>query len=281
MKSEFLIPLWYTIKRDMIRQNNTVVRSTLRFFSSMLRDYVWIPIYVFWTVEGLGSLNILGAFLHLIAFSIAYEIGYIYADNIGIKREKITTRNVVYEEPVPDKEIYLSMIIRLVVLSVLLFIMQAWLNYFIVLLYAMGIFIFILHAHLTEKLRIFTFIGLRFNKGFIPYAFLIFLLAPEEIWVISFLLLGISIFYSISYASRKLELRFINVYEPKYFWLRFLLTFLLAAPAAYFSRYSLEKFSWMYGVFTLTHLVIIGFSQISRLINNHNTIFQKFFEAGG
>lgn len=254
MKKEFMIPLWYTIKRDMLRHQHTARTGVVAFASAMLRDYIWIPIYAIYVLGEPNIFQITGIILHLVAFSIAYEMGYIYTDNISIKKEKAKIRRVVYKEPVSDKYTYSSLLIRLAILSGFLFFMEPWLNMEIVYLYISLLVTYLIYGNLGEKFRVPLFLVLRFLKGFVPYAFLLFALDRNHFLFVCIVLLGTAIFSTIEYGSRKLEVTYINVQKIQYLWIRYLIIFSLVVPCFYFSHISFRELSMLFLIYVATHL---------------------------
>lgn len=282
MKSEFMIPLWYTIKRYMIRHQANLNKSVIAYFSSMLRDYIWIPIYAIFFLGGPTLFQLKGLIFHLIAFSIAYEIGYIYTDNISIKKENKKIRKVIYKNPVSDKIVYLSILLRLLVLAIILFFMQPWLNNGIIWLYVLVIAIYWIYGNVKEKFRIPFFLMLRFLKGFVPYAFLVLALSSKTITLILLLLLATSMFFTIEYASRKLDITYINVQLLEFTWLRYLIILIFVAPYVYFGRIGFQDFSLLFTIYISINIIMIilsyskqvvigkiSFEEVKKLWNNY------------
>lgn len=266
MFSEFIIPLWYTIRRDMLRHDHKFLTSLIAFGSSMLRDYIWVPIYIFFIVGVPNQFQLTGIFLHLIAFSIAYEIGYIFTDNISIKYENKNIRHVVYEEPVPERTVYFSILIRLLILAIMLWLMDAWMSRIIFISYISLLGIYFIYGLLSEKLRVPLFVLLRYLKGFVPYAFLILHLPKYHLILVSIVLMATAIFYSIEYGTRKLELPYINIQKLRYLWLRYFIILLFIVPYSYFSKTSLANSALLFFIYMGIHICMIVFSLSRKLL---------------
>lgn len=268
MLSEFKIPLWYTVKRDMIRHDHDVKTAVIDVSVSLIRDYIWIiPFFLIMNDFDL-SIYYLGIFGHLICFSIAYEIGYIYTDNIGIENEKASTRNTIYEISVTRKQVYFSILIRLFSLVVLFVLMAPVVTPQVLALYILLLFTYFVYASVHEKIRVFLFVVLRFLKGFIPYGFLLLTLSTKNLLLVTCFLLGTSIFVGIEYGSRKLGFAYINVYKPRYFWLKYVFIVPLGLLlTALYAPISLGTFILYLMVYMVMDVMIMLLKPVKHLIH--------------
>jgi len=272
MKTEFYLPLYYSLKRYMIRHDTSLKSSITGFFSSLLRDYVWIPVYAILLLNGPNNYQIAGILLHLIVFSIIYEMGYIYTDNISVLKEDVKIRKVIYKEPQPSLHIYISLAIRFFVAVVLMFFMQRWLNVWIVLLYVSLLMIYFVYGNLNERWRIPFFVALRFLKGFLPYAFLLITLIKVQLMLVVLLLFATTVFFSVEYMSRKLQISYINIQELKYTWLRYLLIFLIVFPYILLNKIPLREFSLLFTIYVGVNVLMIIASIARKLISGENLV---------
>ena len=272
MKTEFYLPLYYSLKRYMIRHDTSLKSSITGFFSSLLRDYVWIPVYAILLLNGPNNYQIAGILLHLIVFSIIYEMGYIYTDNISVLKEDVKIRKVIYKEPQPSLHIYISLAIRFFVAVVLMFFMQRWLNVWIVLLYVSLLMIYFVYGNLNERWRIPFFVALRFLKGFLPYAFLLITLIKVQLMLVVLLLFATTVFFSVEYMSRKLQISYINIQELKYTWLRYLLIFLIVSPYILLNKIPLREFSLLFTIYVGVNVLMIIASIARKLISGENLV---------
>ncbi|MDT0688826.1 hypothetical protein RM549_03470 [Salegentibacter sp. F188] len=266
MKIELLIPLWYTLKRYTIRHETSVSRSFVAYLSSMFRDYIWIPIYAIYFLGGPTLYQIQGIIIHIIAFSVAYEIGYIFTDNISIKKENENIRKLIYKDPVPDAIIYFSILIRFIVLAGILLLFNAWVTTEIIILYGTVLLIYWVYGNLKEEYRVPLFLLLRFFKGFVPYAFLILMLSGPTLTLISLLLAATACFFTIEYASRKLDFQYVNIQLMRYVWIRYLIILFFVAPYVYFGHIGFQKFSMLFTIYVAIHLIMIISSLVRRVL---------------
>ena len=266
MKTEFKIPLYYTIKRYMIRQNTGFRKSVEAFFSSLLRDYVWVPLYALIVLDVNISKEILGILLHLITFSIAYEMGYLYTDNISILKEDLSIRKVIYETPRPLINIYYALLIRCFVLGGMLVIIQPWSSLEITFLYILIPCIYLVYGNLKEKFRIPFFIILRFLKGFLPYAFLLFGLSLIQLETVSLLIFATALFFSIEYITRKLKITYINIQQVQYIWVRYLIIILILLPYILLREVSFYEISFLMGLYIVVNILMLCSSQIKKVL---------------
>jgi len=230
MRTELYIPILYSIKREVNRFNHTYASSVIRLVAGMTFDYLWVPIYALLMS---GSFFVTGIYLDLIfyvlMFMILYEIGYMVSDNIGIRFEKKELRNYVYKKLPSLPELGIGILIRLLLLC-LLFIIFNRLNSYIIFGYVLTLGVFLVHSFVKEKYKVSTFIALRFLKGFVPYAFLIFYLSFSDRILIISGLIGISLYYSIEYASRKTRLAIkLDVTDERNSYKRFILVLVISA----------------------------------------------------
>ncbi|MDT0643788.1 hypothetical protein RM553_13175 [Zunongwangia sp. F363] len=232
----------------------------------MLRDYVWIPIYALVVLEGLDLFHISGFIFHLLIFSIAYEVGYIYTDNISIKKEDKKICKVIYKNPVPENHVYFAIFLRVAVVYVLLAFMKPWLNMEIVWMYTSVFLIYFIYGNLQEKYRVPLFLILRFLKGFIPSAFLILAMDRVPFMLVTLLLFSTACFFSIEYASRKLDLTYINIQLMKYVWLRYLIIFFFLAPYILLDHIPLRDFSLVFTIYVGIHLTMIILSLLRKFV---------------
>ncbi len=258
MYSEFVIPLWYTVRRDMLRHNNTVKSSIIGCSSSLVKENIWVLIYATIVLGTSISYVFVGVILHLIAFSVAYEIGYIYTDNIGIRIEKKQTRNVIYSSKIPNRDVFISISIRIFFLALYLILIQPWMNLEIAYLYVFTILIYFTYGSVKENYRIPLFAILRFLKAFVPYAFLLLLLDKWKLSLVLIVIFGTAVFFTIEYASRKLELKYINVHKPKYLWLKYLVIASFVTPYFIFTDISFFSTKFLFITYIASHLIALG-----------------------
>lgn len=266
MKAELIVPLWYTIKRYMIRHQTTMPKSIIAYFSSMFRDYLWIPLYAIFFLGGPTMFQVKGLVFHLIAFSIAYEMGYIYTDNISIKTEDEKIRKVIYKDPIADRYIYIALILRILVVVGMLLMMGPWLTETLVWMYLAVIVIYFIYGNVKEKFRVPLFLILRFFKGFIPYGFLIFALSTKTFTLISLLLLATATFFTIEYATRKLNITYVNVQLLEFTWLRYLIILVFVAPYVYFGHIGFQDFSLLFTIYISINIIMIILSYSRRML---------------
>ncbi|MDT0675846.1 hypothetical protein [Autumnicola musiva] len=267
MRTEFGIPLLYTIKRYKKRHESNWGTSIVAYFSSMLRDYIWIPIYILLVTDGPYLFQVLGFLLHLLAFSVAYEAGYIYTDNISVKKESPEIRKIIYKHAVPDTHTYIAILIRILVLSSMLIFMQPWLSPEITGMYFSVFVIYYIYGNLEEKYRVPLFLILRFLKGFVPSAFLLLSLESVPVMLITLLLLATALFFTIEYGSRKLELPYINVQMMKYVWVRYLIIFVFLAPYIIVDHIPLRDFSLVFTIYVGVHISMIILSLLRKVVS--------------
>lgn len=266
MKTEFLVPILYSLKRYKIRQCTSWYKSVIGFVSSLLRDYLWVPIYAIFMVGGPNWTQITGIILHLLTFSIAYEMGYIYTDTISILKEDKDIRKVIYQENQPFSHIYTALGIRLIFLAGFLYLIQFWLNWYIVGLYLLILSIYFVYGNLSEKWRTPLFVILRYLKGFIPYAFLLIQLPRIQFVMVFLVTLSTAIFFSIEYFSRKFKIEYINIQLLKYIWVRYLIVFIFFAPYVLLNHIPFREFSLLFTIYVGVNLTMISFTLIRRLL---------------
>ncbi|WP_373056950.1 hypothetical protein [Zunongwangia sp. H14] len=281
MKLELKVPLLYTLERYKRRHDSNWRTSVVAYFSSMLRDYIWIPIYALVVLEGLDLFNISGFIFHLLVFSVAYEVGYIYTDNISIKKENKKICKIIYKNPVPERHVYFAIFMRIIIVYGILSFVDSWVNVEIVWLYTSMFLIYFVYGNLKERFRVPLFMILRFLKGFIPSAFLILAMDHVPFMLVTLLLLSTACFFSIEYASRKMDFWYINIQLMKYVWIRYLIIFLFLAPYIIFDQIPLRDFSLVFTIYVGTHLTMILLSLLRNFVGKQISLqdIEQIFSA--
>ena len=267
-KIEFLIPVLYSVNREIYRFNLSKIDGLIRPISSMIRNYLWLPIYALIILNKFEDISVYyNIFIYIITFMVLYEIGYIIADNIGIRFEKKEIRRDFYKKQIPLSVVGTAVFLRLITVGILFKIHENLFYKEIVLLYFFTLLIFIVHSLLRDSYRVGTFIMLRIMKGFVPYAFLLFQMPLEENLLVFSGLIGIALYYSTEYSVRKLgETLPINIYSEKFSFLKFLFIFILASIISVFYRISVEKILIFFTVFAICHIVILFLSEVKKKI---------------
>ncbi|MDT0650413.1 hypothetical protein [Autumnicola edwardsiae] len=267
IRIELGIPILYTLERYRKRHDSNWATSVVAYFSSMLRDYMWIPIYIFLVTDGPFLFQLSGLLLHLLAFSIIYEAGYLYTDNISVKKENVKIRKVIYKEALQENHVYFAMLLRVIVVGIMFLFMQPWLSLEIIILYLSILAIYYIYGNLQESYRVPLFLLLRFLKGFIPVSFLLLSLESVPTTLISLLLLATASFFTIEYASRKLDLPYINIQLMKYVWVRYLIIFVFLAPYLIFDHIPFRDFSLIFTTYVSIHIGMIVLSLLRKFLN--------------
>ena len=202
---EILIPIVYTIQRDVYRESGKFLKSVGNTLKNVIFMYLWIPFYCLFLLQKLQDpFAYIIIMTYLLAFMIVYEIGYLIADIVLVKYEDKHLRRVIYEKQPPLVMVISGVIFRILIFILLAYILCPDLFNGTVIIFVTTPIMFLVHAILKEQYRLATFIGLRILKGLAPYSCYILILPKDNASLVFSGLLGTAIYYSVPYYSKKL-----------------------------------------------------------------------------
>jgi L-asparagine transporter-like permease len=259
IREEFLVPLLYSVRREVYRFKISNFQSASRLLSSIAHCYLWVPIYALIVMNQLTEISVYFEILvYLLSFLVLYEIGYIVSDLIGFRFENRKVRRETFTEKIPVYAVCAGILVRLLFIGIIMITFQHMFNIQMTILYAFTLLIFVIHSFVNEKYKVGTFFGLRILKGMVPYAFLILILPTHEMVLILSGLIGISYYYSIEYAHRKLNKSMkIDIYNDGYSFVRFFIIIFLASIVSILFLIPLEKFLIFSAIVLIHHIAFI------------------------
>ncbi len=201
MKIELIIPLFYAVKREVYRTNVSLRSALLRFIFDLFRFWLWIMVFIYFQIDSLDSTGFL---LHLIAFMLIYESGYILTDLIGIQFERSEVKKTIYEEAIDLKVVLFAVSIRMVTLSSIYTLFYGNFSSITFMGHIFTLIFYVFHCFSKETFRLVTFFLLRCSKGLVPFLFILNRLSLDTSLLISVGVLAMAFYAAFEYWSGKL-----------------------------------------------------------------------------
>ncbi|MBN2566883.1 hypothetical protein JXB02_02230 [Candidatus Woesearchaeota archaeon] len=265
-KLEFFIPLWYAVRREVLRFGLTNLSSSIRYFSLLVLMYLWVPAYALLVGQTYAeALIYVRLAIGILTFAVLYEAGYIFTDTIGSRLEWRDAMNTVYQEEIPLWLSIAGICIRIALVGIVMVGLRGWFPRAMQAYYLIVLLIFFIHGCLNGALRVVTFFTLRVLKGYAPYAWLFSTLPAYHASLVITALCGVSAFYTIEYGTRKLgfPLRK-NLYDERHSYFRFVLVLCFTLTGVFLLDVPLSAFLVFMLVYSIHHLLLSSTKRLKR-----------------